>query len=81
MNRPLFRFYNFDTNNGIHNHSLRLFGGTCWSFYYHNRFGWFRLFGKGLKWKDVTIYELIFSERQKLTKVLTIGKWRISFLK
>lgn len=79
-NPSLFRFYNFNTGGSIH-HSLRLFGYSCWSFYYYNGFGWFRLFGRGLKWKDVLIHDLIFSERQKITKAITIGKWRISFLK
>lgn len=65
----------------IRHHTLRVFGYPLWSFYYLNRFGWFRLFGVGLKWKDISIHRLIFSERQKITKAITIGKWRISFLK
>jgi hypothetical protein len=48
--------------------------------YYDNRFGWFRIFGRGLKWKDITIHELLFSERNGYSKAITIGKWRISIL-
>jgi len=80
MKKILFRFYNFNTNDSIH-HSLRLFGYSCWSFYYKNGFGWLRLFGLGLKWKDPTIYPLLFSERNGYTKGINIGKWRISILK
>lgn len=60
--------------------SLRLFGFRFWSFYYHNKFGWCRLFGKGLKWKDISIHGLTFSERGGYSKGLRIGKWLISYL-
>lgn len=50
-------------------------------YYYYNRFGYIRIFGKGLKWKDTTIHRLMFSERNKITKGLQIGKWRIGILK
>lgn len=74
-----FRLYNFNSSGQIH-HSLRLFGISCWAFYYQNRFGWFRIFGKGLKWKDVSIHALCFSERYGYTNSLQIGKWKISLL-
>lgn len=74
-----FRFYSF--NEGMLHHSLHLFGTCCWSFYYNNRFCWFRLFGRGLKFKDTSIYGLIFSERSGHFKGVQIGKWRISYLK
>lgn len=74
-----FRLYNFNDNAVIH-HSLRLFGRSCWAFYYFNRFGWFRLFGIGIKWKDISIHGLLFSERNGYAKGLKIGKWLISFL-
>ena len=51
-----------------------------WSFYYKDRSGWFRIFGKGLKWKDVTRHDLLFSERNGYSKALNVGKWRIGFL-
>ena len=65
----------------IRHHTLQVFGYPWWSFYYLNRFGWFRLFGIGLKWKDHTIHRLLFSERNGYSKAIIIGKWRISFLK
>ncbi len=49
-------------------------------FYYHNRFGWFRLFGIGLKWKDTSIHRLIFSERNGHSIGIQLGKWRIGYL-
>lgn len=78
MKQYNFRFYNFNTNNALH-HSLRLFGVSCWAFYYHNRFGWFRLFGRGLKWKDTSIHGLMFSETNGYSKGVQIGKWRIGY--
>jgi hypothetical protein len=77
--KPKFRFYNFNTLDALH-HSLRLFGVSCWAFYYQNRFGWFRLFGRGLKWKDTSIHGLMFSERNGYSKGIQIGKWRIGYL-
>jgi len=43
--------------------------------------GWFRIFGKGLSWKDVTKHELLFSERYGYAKRYVIGKWSIKLLK
>ena len=79
MKKYNFRFYNFNSLKALH-HSLRLFGVNCWAFYYQDSFGWFRLFGRGLKWKDTTKYELLFSERNGYNKAITIGRWRISYL-
>lgn len=62
---PKFKFYNFSNNKMLY-HSLRMFGSTWWVFYYSKRFGWFRLFGAGLKWKDSSIYK---------DKGLKIGNW------
>lgn len=61
-------------------YSFYLFVFNCWSFYYHNRFGWFRIFGKGLKWKDVSIHRLTFNERNGYSKGIQIGKWYIGIL-
>jgi len=52
-----------------------------WSSYYEDGTGWFRIFGKGLKWKDTTKHKLLFSERNGYSKALNIRKWRIGFLK
>jgi len=41
--------------------------------------GWFRLFGRGLKWKHESL-GLLFSERNGYTKYLKIGKWIIGYL-
>jgi len=59
---------------------IRLFGFSIWAHYYHKRFGWFRLFGRGLKWKDTTIHKLMFSERNGYSKGIDIGVWRISYV-
>jgi hypothetical protein len=59
---------------------IYLFGISFWAFYYHERFGWFRLFGRGLKWKDVSIHDLMFSERNGYSKAMQVGKWRIAYL-
>lgn len=52
------------------------------SFYYKNRLGWIRFFGgAGIKWKDVRIHQLIFSERNGYVKHIEIGNWFIGYLK
>lgn len=70
--------------NDFYNHykvsSISFLGYNIWSFHYHNRFGWFRVFGKGLKWKDTSIHRLMFSERNGYKKGLKIGRWYISLL-
>ncbi len=48
--------------------------------YYKNRFGWFRIFGYGLKYKNISIHKLMFSERNGFSKGITIGNWRIGIL-
>jgi hypothetical protein len=75
------RFYNFSTENTIC-HSLKMFGFSVWSFYYNNGFGWFRLFNKGLKWKDISIHGLLYSERNghAHNKSIQLGKFRIAVL-
>jgi hypothetical protein len=40
-------------------------------------FGWFRVFGVGLTWKDSKRHELLFSERNGFTRRLRIGAWGI----
>lgn len=77
------KIFNLYTNNidKTKHHSLKMFGLNCWSYYSQNRFTWFRLFGIGLKWKDITIHDLLFSERNGYSKALNIGIWRISLLK
>jgi hypothetical protein len=44
-------------------------------------FGWFRVFGFGVTWKDATRHELLFSERYGYTRRLHVGRWRIGGLK
>lgn len=39
----------------------------------NRRFGWFRVFGCGLTWKDTRHYPLLFSERYGYTRRLQIG--------
>jgi len=52
-----------------------------WSSYNKNGLGWFRIFGYGLKWKNIKHRPLLFSERHGYTKGITIMNWRISTLK
>jgi len=50
-----------------------------WSFYSVVGFGWFRLFGVGIYWKDTSNqkYGMSFSERNGYKKFLKIGSWII----
>ena len=50
------------------------------TFYYHNRFGWFRLFGHGLSWKDTSIHGYLFGERNGYSKGFSICKWYIGLI-
>jgi hypothetical protein len=48
-------------------------------FYYHKSDGffWFRIFGYGLVFKDLTKYQMRFSERYEYANSIRIGKWLI----
>lgn len=72
-------FTESNTKNTIHQ-SITLFNHEIWSFYYENKFGWFRIFGIGLKFKNILYNDLTFSERNGYKKTLKIGNWVISFL-
>ena len=56
-----------------------LFGITFWVINVFPKTGWFRLFGKGIKWKHEDV-GLLFSERNGYTKYIKIGKWIFSYL-
>lgn len=42
--------------------------------------GWFRLFGRGLAWKDTRRHRLLFSERNGYVRHLMVGPWSITWL-
>jgi hypothetical protein len=42
--------------------------------------GWFRLFGKGLKWKRLDNHPKTFSERNGYSKYFVINNWLIGYL-
>jgi hypothetical protein len=50
------------------------------SYYIVCGFGWIRVFGIGIKWKDTTKHNLIFSERIGKKKYLKIGKYAFGYL-
>jgi len=60
------------------NFSLGTF--SCWSLYSVAGLGWFRIFGVGFHWKDISRHRMYFSERNGYKKSLKIGTWKISFL-
>jgi hypothetical protein len=71
--------YDFKTSK----YSLMMFGFSVMAFYGDKKVGWIRFFGKGIKWKDTSIYSLSFSERNhsKLFKTgIQIGNFRIAVL-
>ena len=49
--------------------------------HYNNGTGWFRIFGYGLKFKDLNRHSLLFSERNGYTKWLKMGHWYVGLLK
>lgn len=44
-------------------------------------FGWARLFGKGVSWKDSSRHELLFSERHGHRRRLRYGTWGFGWLR
>ena len=42
--------------------------------------GFFRLFGVGIGWKDITRHGLMFSERNGYCSYFTIGNWMLWFV-
>lgn len=68
-------------NKPLKTYSFRPFGLKMFDGYFGKRIGWIRFFGKGIKWKDITIHCLWFSERYGYAKGFQIGNWRIGFLK
>lgn len=45
-----------------------------------DKMGFFRLFGKGLAWKDLRYNPIIFSERNNYVKTFKIGHYSFKFL-
>jgi hypothetical protein len=41
---------------------------------------WFRLFGIGFSIRDITVWKMLFSERNGYTKYIKIGKWLVTYL-
>ena len=54
---------------------------TVFSCYTEEGFGWFRIIGKGLYWKDTTKHQLMFSQRNGYHKSVKLGKWYFQILK
>ena len=77
----IFRYFNFSfaDYNSIHI-SLRANKYSLFSMYYYKGFGWFRIFGIGIKFKNVAKHELVFSERYGRRKYIRIRDWIISIL-
>lgn len=50
------------------------------SFHYYDKRGWFRILGYGFSFKNIIIYDLMFSERIKKSG-FRIGNWMFHFLK
>lgn len=48
--------------------------------YFRKNFGWFRLFGKGLSFKNIKYEKLSFSERIGKRKYLQINNWVIKYI-
>jgi len=51
-------------------------------FYFSHEYrrGFIRIFNFGVKWKDISIHGLTFSQRYEIEKGIQIGVWRIGFL-
>lgn len=60
---------------------VKLFNIRILSFYKKVGFGWIRLFGRGLLFKDTTKHQMMFSERNGYMKKIIVGNWLIRRLK
>lgn len=43
-------------------------------------FGWVRLFGVGVIWKDYSRHKMLFSEREGDSRRLRVGSWGLGWL-
>lgn len=53
---------------------------NIFSSYYEKGIGWFRIFGIGIHWKDISRHKMYFSERNGYVKYLKIGSWIFKLL-
>lgn len=60
---------------------IKLFSNKFFIYYSRKDSGWFRLFGRGLSWKDLRVHSLNFSERYGYVKYLKLGNYAIRKLK
>ena len=58
---------------------LRLLGVTCLASNNHPEYGWFRIFGRGLNWRNEK-RGLLFSEQNGHSKYWKVGKWVVRYL-
>jgi len=65
------KFYNFSKSNSW---SLYIFWLNI-SFYGGVGQGWIRISKLGFAWKDITVHQLLFSERNGYTKTLKVGRY------
>jgi len=42
--------------------------------------GWIRILGRGIKWKDIRVYPLLFSERTHFSSGIKIRNYYIGWL-
>lgn len=59
---------------------LKIFGFILFYLYTEIGFGFFRVFGYGLCWKDISVYPLSFSELNGYSKYFTVFKYRFTSL-
>ena len=60
---------------------VKFFNIRILAFYKKVGFGWFRLFGRGVLFKDITKHQMMFSERNGYMKKIIVGNWLIRWLK
>jgi hypothetical protein len=72
----------FIADSGIQTeYSLKIFKYYVWISYHSENFGWFKLFGFGLSWKNINNVKLLFSERNGYCTGYIIKNWYIKFIK
>lgn len=76
--KNIFKFYQHSRKkHPVTFYSFKVFEHPLWSFYYGNRLGWIRIFGKLIYWSDTTMYTMGFSERNGYRTLINIKNWRV----
>lgn len=62
-------------------YSIYFFGWLFFTLSLGNKIGWFRLFGRGISWKNIKKHDLLFSEKHGYVRRIVIGHWQFRLVR